>query len=403
MRIGIDCRTILNPGYGENAGVGHYTYFLVSNLLKIDKKNQYILFFDNLLSKNAAESMIAGSSNAAIKFFPFHRYKHYLPFAFSHILVSAALEKEKLDVFHSPAYTLPLSYKGKSIVTVHDLAIYKHPEWFPSKFLIGQNFSTKTLVPQSFKKAEKIIAVSEHTKKDLKEIFKIKDDKIKVIYEGVEFRNIPSKDEAVCGVEDKVCFEDIRVKYGLGDDYVLFLGTIEPRKNIAALVRAFCSLSLKNKEFGKKYQLILAGARGWKNEKIFSEINACKKKPGLGGVVKYVGYVPGKEKFSLMKYSTCFVFPSFYEGFGLPVLEAMSLGVPTITSNVSSLPEIAGEAAILVSPTETGEIAGALEKVLTDRDLQSELSKRGIIQAKKFSWKKCAEETLALYEEMNKK
>lgn len=402
MRIGIDCRTILNPGYGENAGVGHYTYFLVSNLLKIDKKNQYVLFFDNLLSKNAAESMIAGSSNAAIRFFPFHRYKHYLPFAFSHILVSAALLKEKLDVFHSPAYTLPLSYKGKSIVTVHDLAIYKHPEWFPKKFLIGQNFSTKTLVPQSFKKAEKIIAVSEHTKKDLKEIFKIKDNKIKVIYEGVESRNVPEESEAVCGAEGKVCFDDIKVKYGLKNDYVLFLGTIEPRKNITALVRAFCSLSLKNRELGKNYRLVLAGAKGWKNEKIFSEINACKKKPGLEGVVKYIGYVPGKEKFSLMKYSTCFVFPSFYEGFGLPVLEAMSVGVPVITSDVSSLPEIAGEAAILVSPTETENISRALEKVLTDRDLQSELSKKGIIQAKKFSWEKCAEKTLALYEEMNR-
>ncbi len=403
MRIGIDCRTILNPGYGENAGVGHYTYFLVSTLLKIDKKNQYILFFDNLLSKNAAESMIEGSSNAVIRFFPFHRYKHYLPFAFSHILVSAALEKEKLDVFHSPAYTLPLNYKGKSIVTVHDLAIYKHPAWFPSKFLIGQNFSTKTLVPKSLKKAGKIIAVSEHTKKDLKEIFKINDNKIKVIYEGVEFRDIPSKDEAVCGVEKKVCFEDIKSKYGLKDDYVLFLGTIESRKNITALVKAFCGLSLRNKELGEKYQLVLAGARGWKNEKIFSEIKACKKKPELQDVVKYIGYVPGSEKFSLIKYSTCFVFPSFYEGFGLPVLEAMSLGVPTITSDVSSLPEIAGKAAVLIDPTDTKEIARALEKVLLDRSLQSELREKGVIQAEKFSWKKCAEETLALYEEMKKK
>lgn len=402
MRIGIDCRTILNPGYGENAGVGHYTYFLVSNLLKIDKKNDYVLFFDNLLSQNAAKTMTVGSSNVTIKFFPFHRYKHYLPFAFSHILVSAALEKEKLDVFHSPAYTLPLSYKGKSVVTVHDLAIYKHPEWFAKKKLIGQGFSTKLLVPQSLKRAEKIISVSKHTKKDIKEIFKIKDEKIKVIYEGVEFRDIPSKDEDVCGVEKKVCFEDMKVKYGLKDDYVLFLGTIEPRKNIAAIVRAFCELSLKNKEIGEKYQLVLAGAKGWKNEKIFSEINACKKNPELRGVVKYIGYVPSSEKFSLIKYSTCFIFPSFYEGFGLPVLEALSLGVPTITSNISALPEITRAAAVLIDPDKLESIADALLKVLTDKKLREQLSKDGVLEAKKFSWEKCAKETLEVYKSVVK-
>jgi glycosyltransferase involved in cell wall biosynthesis len=402
MRIGIDCRTILNPGYGENAGVGHYTYFLVSSLLKVDKKNSYVLFFDDLLSKNAAESLIEGSSNAEIKFFPFHRYKRYLPFAFSHILVSAALEKEKLDIFHSPAYTLPLNYKGKSVVTVHDLAIYKHPEWFPSKFLIGQNFSTKTLVPQSLEKAEKIIAVSEHTQKDIQEIFKIKKNKIEVIYEGVEFRSLPSKTEGICGLETKICFDDLRAKYGLKDNYVLFLGTIEPRKNISLLVEAFCSLASRSRTFAEKYQLILAGAKGWKNEKVFKEMEICRKKLKLSGVVKYIGYIPSSEKFALMKYAACFVFPSLYEGFGLPVLEALSLGVPTITSNISSLPEIAGGAALLVDPRKKDELAEAMGKIIFDKDVGAELAKKGVDQAKKFSWTKCAKETLEVYKKVGK-
>ncbi|MFA5128889.1 MAG: glycosyltransferase family 1 protein [Patescibacteria group bacterium] len=400
MRIGIDCRTILNPGYGEAAGVGHYTFFLIKNLLKIDKKNEYVLFFDNLLSKDAAEEMIVGAPNVKIKFFPFHQYKHYLPFAFSHLLTANAIEKEKLDVFHSPAYTLPLAYKGKSVVTVHDLAIYKNPEWFPKKFLIGQNFSTKTLVPKSLKKAEKIIAVSKNTKKDITEIFKINPGKVEVIYEGVEFRNLPSKKETACGVESEICFEDLKVKYGLKDDYALFLGTIEPRKNIVALVQAFCGLIYKNKNLEKKYQLILAGVRGWKYKNVFKEIEACQKKLGESGEIKYIGYVPGREKFSLMKGAACFIFPSFYEGFGLPVLEALSLGVPTITSNKSSLPEIAGQAAILINPEKVLEISSALEKILVDRNLREELSKKGIIQAEKFNWKKCAEETLKVYGEV---
>ncbi|MFH2136432.1 MAG: glycosyltransferase family 1 protein [Patescibacteria group bacterium] len=400
MRIGIDCRTILNPGYGEAAGVGHYTFFLVSNLLKIDKENEYVLFFDSLLSKDAAEEMIADAKNVKIEFFPFHQYKHYLPFAFSHLLTAGAIEKEKLDVFHSPAYTLPLAYRGKSIVTVHDLAIYKNPKWFPGKFLTGQSFSTKTLVPKSLKKAKKIIAVSKNTKKDITEIFKINPEKVEVIYEGVEFRNLPKKSESACGIDSEVCFEDLKIKYGLKDDYVLFLGTIEPRKNIAALVRAFCDVVCKNKNLEKKYQLVLAGARGWKYKDVFKEIEACQKKLGTDGEIKYIGYVPGREKFTLIKGATCFVFPSFYEGFGLSVLEALSLGVPTITSNKSSLSEIAGQAAMLVDPEKASEISEALEKILTDKNLREELGKGGINQAGKFSWKKCAEETLDVYKKV---
>jgi glycosyltransferase involved in cell wall biosynthesis len=339
----------------------------------LDKNNQYVLFFDNLLSRSAAEEIVGKAKNAEIKFFPFHRYKHYLPLIFSHVLVAAALDKEKLDVFHSPAYTLPLAYRGRSVVTVHDLAIYKNPEWFPGKSLIGQNFSTKTLVPNSLKRAEKIIAVSEHTKKDIIEIFKIKPGKIDVIYEGVEFRNLPSKKEAVCGLEAKVCFDDIKVKYGLKDDYILFLGTIEPRKNIVNLIKAFQAIALKNKKFGEKYQLILAGAKGWKHKKIFEEIENSNKKLGSKNIVKYIGYVPGQEKFFLLKYASCFVFPSLYEGFGLPVLEAMSLGIPTITSKISSLPEITGDAVFLIDPYKKEEIAIALEKVLADQNLQNNL------------------------------
>jgi len=397
MRIGIDCRTILNPGYGEHAGVGHYTYYLISNLLDIDKKNHYVLFFDNLLSKSAADELIRGRANAEIKFFPFHRYKHYLPFAFSHLLIAATLEREKLDLFHSPAYVLPLTYKGKSVVTVHDLAIYKHPEWFPSKFLVGQKFSTKTLVPQSLKKAKKIIAVSKHTKKDIQEIFKIKGEKIEVIYEGVEFWNLSSKTEGVCGLEGKICFEDMSAKYGLKDNYVLFLGTIEPRKNLVALIKAFYNLIDKAPAFRGKYQLVLAGARGWKYEGVFREIEKCCEKLNMGNAIKYIGYIPAREKLALMKYAACFVFPSLYEGFGLPVLEALSLGVPTITSDISSLPEVGGDAVVLVDPAEINEISKALAEVLTDKKLRDNLSRKGIVQAKKFSWKKCAKETLEIY------
>ena len=402
MRIGIDCRTILNPGYGEQAGVGHYTYYLVKNLLKVDKKNKYVLFFDSLVLKNVAQKLIEENKNASVKFFPFHQYKHYLPFAYSHILVAAAIGKEKLDVYHAPAFAFPLMYSGRTVVTIHDLAIFKHPEWFPNKFLGGQAFSTKILIPQSLKRADKIIAVSKNTKKDIEKIFKIPREKIEVIYEGVEFRDFPQKSEEVCGIENKICEVDLRVKYGLKDKYILFLGTIEPRKNIISLVKAFYELAKDSEDFKQKYQLAIAGAKGWKYEDVFAEIKRSilklDKKETAKEIIKYLGYVPAKDKFSLMKHAACFIFPSLYEGFGLPVLEALSLGVPTITSLVSSLPEVAGEAAILINPNKVSEIKSALRKVLEDEDLRKKFSRAGIVQAKKFSWEKCAEETVKVYD-----
>lgn len=405
MRIGIDCRTILNPGYGEQAGIGHYTYYLIKNLLKIDKENNYVLFFDSLVSKDAAFELIEGASNVSIRFFPFHEYRHYLPFVYSHMLAAAAIARERPDIWHSPAYTFPLMYSGKTVVTVHDLAIFRHPEWFPKEFLGKQTFSTKILVPQSLKRTDKIIAVSKSTQKDIEEIFKIKREKIAVIYEGVEIRDFPSKIQETCGVEDKICEEDLKAKYSLKDRYILFLGTIEPRKNIISLVKAFYSLLKDNKKF-RQHQLVIAGAKGWKSGDIFEEIkvqNTKLRKEKVENAIKYVGYVPAKDKFSLMMHAECFVFPSLYEGFGLPVLEALSLGVPTITSNVSSLPEVVGNAAILINPNRVSEIKMALEKILKDENLRDKLSHAGIAQAKKFSWEKCAKETLIVYEQVVKR
>ena len=160
MKIGIDCRTILNPGKGEQAGIGHYTYYLVKKLLKIDHKNKYVLFFDNRISNKAVKLIVGKSKNVQIKFFPFYYYKNYLPTAYSQILVGAFINREKLDLFHSPANIIPPRYIGKVIVTIHDLAIYKNPSWLPSNFLPKQTAAAKALVAKSLRRANKIIAVS---------------------------------------------------------------------------------------------------------------------------------------------------------------------------------------------------------------------------------------------------
>ncbi len=374
MKIGIDCRTILNPKRGERAGVGHYSYYLVKNLLAIDKKNEYVLFFDYRF-QNVNEFR---QKNVTIRFFPFSQYKKFLPFSYSHMLIAAFLARERLDLYHSPANVIPYSYRGQSIVTVHDLAIYKHPEWFPR----GQKFSISILVPRSMKRARKIIAVSQATKKDVMRTFKIPADKIKVVYEGVN-----REDASMTGPA-------IRAKYGIKNNYLLYVGTLEPRKNLRALISAYGYLINRNPGY-KKYGLVLAGHRGWKSSRIFDKIKKLK----LTEQVKYLDYVPHPDKQALIQNATVFVFPSLFEGFGLPVLEAMSLGTPVITSSVSSIPEVAGTAAQLINPRSEKLLTGALKKVLASSALRGKMSAAGKEQAAKFSWRKCAVETLKVYRE----
>ena len=216
MRIGIDCRTILAPGRGEQAGVGHYTYYLVKHLLSIDKKNEYVLFFDYRVTSTKEFQQ----KNVKIQRFPFSQYKRYMPLAYSHMLISAYLRRHRLDIYHSPANPIALTYPGTSIITVHDLAIYQHPEWFPGY----QKFSTKLLVPKSLGKAKRIIAVSEATRQDLATMFKIPKKRIRVIYEGVNRER------------SRIPLTKLRRKYGLKKRYLLFVGTVEPRKNLLKLI-----------------------------------------------------------------------------------------------------------------------------------------------------------------------
>lgn len=372
MRIGIDCRTILDP-QKKGAGVEHYNYFLVKNLLAIDQKNEYILFFDSAFK----ETKEFERKNVKIKYFPFSQYKNFLPFAYSHLLLSAFLNREKLDLFHSPTATAPLAYSGNIVVTVHDLAIYHNKDWFPG----NQAFSVKIAVPQTLKKAKKIIAVSESTKWDIINIFKISPEKIKVVYEGVE----------------KVAINDdetrkIKEKFNLEKDFIFFVGTFEPRKNIINLIKAFLRLT-QNKELKGKINLVLAGKKGWKYKEIFEILKAKEAKENI----KYLDYIDVKEKFILLKEAKVFVFPSFYEGFGVPVLEAMSLGTPVITSKNSSLTEVGGKAVIYIDPHNIEEIAESINKVLQDEELRQKMKEEGLIQIKKFSWEKCARETLEIY------
>lgn len=375
MRIGIDCRTILNPTLGEKAGVGHYTYYMVKHVLRLDRRNTYVLFFDH----RHPPLREFQRKNSVLVRFPYAQYKRYFPLAYSHVFVSRVLQQARLDVFHGPANVLPLRYHKPGVITVHDLAIYKHPEWFPPK----QNFSVKVLVPKSIATAKRIIAVSQSTASDIQKQFHVPPERIQVIYEGHETLRPLSK----------LNLHEFLKQHHLRERYFLYIGTLEPRKNIAGLIAAFDQLVSQHPRRYHDVQLVLAGAKGYRFEDNYEAIQGVR-----AGNVRYLGYVSATEKAALLQGALAFVFPSLYEGFGLSVLEALSTGTPVITSQCSSLPEVAGQAAVLVNPTSTVAIAKAMDRMLavTTRRRYQALGKK---QADKFTWERCAQETLAVYEQ----
>jgi glycosyltransferase involved in cell wall biosynthesis len=385
MRIGIDCRTILNPEKGEGAGVGHYTYQLVRHLLAIDKENDYFLFFDRTVEKQRLNKF--KQKNVSINFFPFIQYKKFMPGGYSHFLISAFISRFKLDVLHSPTLNLPPSYRGNTVVTAHDLAVYKLPELYTKK----QIALLKSIVPSTVTQANKIIAASESTKKDLVDIFGVEKNKITVIYHGVDKRfSAKSGDVEVKRVKSKL---------HLQGNYLLFLGMLEKRKNIIRIVEAFERLKDKLSETSdgtNNYQLVLAGPPGHGFQEIKNKIKQSKYK----NQILTVGYIQPDDLDPLYEGARVLVFPTLYEGFGLPVIEAMANGLPVITSNISSLPEAADDQALLVDPYNVSEIFHALWNVLTDVSLWRRLSQGGVKRADGFDWTKTAQETLRAYRQV---
>ncbi|MDD2646844.1 MAG: glycosyltransferase family 1 protein [Patescibacteria group bacterium] len=378
MRIGIDCRTILNPDHGEGAGIGHYTYQLVRHLLMIDKKNDYFLFFDRSIEKRRLDKF--KKENVFIKFFPFSQYKRFLPSSYSNFLTSANLMKFKLDVFHSPALNLPLAYPGNTIVTAHDLAIYKFPELYTNR----QASSLKNVIPQIVQKAKKIIAVSQTTKKDLIDLLQVDKDKIKVIYHGLDkrfLRNTSRQD-----------IDRVKNKLNIKGEYLLFLGTLEKRKNIIRIIEAYERLREK---INNGYKLVLAGSPGFGFKEIKKKTSQSKYKNDI--IV--TGYIMPDDVDPLFEGAKIFIFPTLYEGFGLPVIEAMADRVPVITSNISSLPETSGGNALLVDPYNVSEIYRAILEILTKPGLTQELRREGIKWVAQFDWEATARETLDAYQQ----
>lgn len=370
MKIGIDISQIVFQG----TGVAAYTKSLVEGFSRVGKDNEYILFGSSLRNKKVLKEF---SKNFDKKIFK--RKYFYLPPKFLEILWNGIhlfpIENliGEVDVFHSSDWLEPPTKIAKRVTTIHDFAVYKYPETFSQRN--GHDIVANQKRKLFFVKhcSDLIIAVSETTKKDAIEILKIPEKKIKVIYEAADPIYYPRNEDLINKVKDK---------YKISDRYFLFVGTREPRKNLDKAVMAFSQLG--NQSSGVSF--VFAGKYGWGND--ISKLNEK---------VKLLGRVESEDLACLYSGAEAFIYPSLYEGFGLPILEAMSCGCPVVTSNTGSMKEISGNASILTDPESVESIMEAMEKLLKSNTLKNDLKVRGIKRAGEFSWDKAALQTLEAY------
>lgn len=402
MTIGIDIRVLAK---GTRTGIEEYVLNLLPRLLALDKNIKYKLFY-NAFKKIKLDYSWLGLPN--VELCESKIPNRILDF-FSQIFKRPKINKflGDIDIFFSPHF-LPVSLppKCKHVITFHDLSFEHHAQFFsPPRKL----WHFLTFPKQQARKADEIITDSQSTKEDLVKIYKINPDRIAVIYLGI------SKDLKPIETANPR-FHEIGIKYNLPEKFVLYFGTIEPRKNLISIIKAFelakdrflnpdletswrgfegIIVEQKKGAFSD-LKLVIAGARGWLYRGIFRAAKNSKYKKDI----IFTGLIEDKDKPYLYNLAKAFVYPSFFEGFGFPPLEAMACGIPTIVSNASSLSEIVGDGAIMIDPYNVDELSYAIKKVLEDEDLRNELVKKGLKQAKKFDWDKTAREVLEVFKKL---
>ena len=387
MNIWIDGKEANQP---NRVGSGQFAFEVIRNLEKLDHKNEYTILLPSLTMEDLPKER------------PGWNYKILKPNKlWTIVTLPLALysAKVKPDLIFSPTHYIPRFSPVKRGVTIFDLAYLHFPEMFTKKDLWQLTNWSK----YSIKKADHIITISKSTKKDIMKKYKVKSKKITVAYPGYDRKNYKLQ-------ITNFKLENIKKKYEILGGYIIYIGTIQPRKNLVRLMEAFARIvhlrgetkSTSGLHLGGGLQLVIAGKttgpgrKGWKYEDILK----TPKMLGIEDKIIFTGFVPAEDLPVLLYGAEAFVLPSLWEGFGIPVLEAMACGVPVIISNVSSLPEVAGNAGLLVDPYSIDQIEQAMRTLLTDKKLGGKKSKQGLEQVKKFSWEKCAKEILRSFNKL---
>lgn len=367
MRIAIDVRKV------NDFGIGTYVRNLIRHLPKIDDHNEYLL-----LTYVEDESLV-GSLSPGTELVTVATPNYSIS---EHFVIPAKLRKIRADLFHSPHYVLPWFTPCPSIVTIHDVIHLLFPQYLPSRFAGAY---ARRMIRRALDKAELVLTVSNSSKRDLLTFFEVPPEKILVIPNGID-----------ASITDGLSVDDLaRVKerFQLFGRTILFVGNIKPHKNVERLIAAFAKL--QHEPDFSDLTLIVVGDEISK----YPSLRRTVERHQVRAKVRFFGFVPELTLVALYKTADVFVFPSLYEGFGLPPLEAMANGTPVVTSNISSLPEVVGGAALTVDPYNIDEIALAIRRILSDRDLRTRLITDGYERAKQFSWEKSVAQVHQAYQQ----
>lgn len=368
MRIGVEGRTL----QGRRYGVARYLVNLLRNLVEIDDQNEYIVYV-----REEIEPLGFESERLRVKLL-----RGVGPsLAWRHLQLPLQMRKDRIDLHFSPSYFIPMIEVCPSVVVVHDLTFRVHPEWFRRDWRMRFD----DIFWHKVRKASHILTVSEHSKSDIVRFLKVDPDRVTSTPEAA--------DERFRVVEDRDAVNAARERYGMPPGFIFTVGSIHTRRNLERLIQ---SMAVAREITGSAPSLLIMGAK----DASFSdpvEITGTAERCGLTENVRHVEYVTEEDLLHLYNACGLFAYPSLYEGFGLPVIEAMACGAPVVCSNVTSIPEVAGDAALYFNPEDTDEMGKAIARALTDTALRKRLSEAGRKRAATFSWRHTAEETLAVF------
>jgi glycosyltransferase involved in cell wall biosynthesis len=351
----------------NQAGTSVYANSLATALQNLDAENVYQVFATRQ-QRDMSERKTLRSQMQTI----------YRDMVWMHVLLPWQVYRTQVDILHMPANVIPMFSSCPTVVTILDMIILQTPQYFT---FWHRNYA-RIFVPLAAKYASMILTISEQSKRDIVRQLNVSPDKVTITYPAASPKFRPVSEQEIA---------QIRSQYSLGS-FILTVGALEPRKNISRLLQAFALL----RRSGFSFQLVQAGPPGWFFDGILAEANRL----GLQDSVRFLGRVPLDDLVRLYNAASVFVYPSLYEGFGLPALEAMTCGCPVITSNMSSLPEVVGEAGMMIDPYDVQQLADAIQRVLEDKALAQDMRQQGLERASLFSWQRCARETLNVYHQV---
>ncbi|MFW6067981.1 MAG: glycosyltransferase family 4 protein [Chloroflexota bacterium] len=363
--IGIDAS---RAARAQHTGTEGYAYHLIRELIPLAQRHGHKLRL--YFNQPPPPDIFPAAPGVEILSIPFKRL-------WTHVRLARELHARPPCVFFTPAHVIPFTYRGPAVATVHDLGFH----YFPKAHTRSQTAYLKWSTGHNVRRSCRILADSEATKSDLRTFYGVKSGKISVVYPGVDSELAP--------VLDAARLADVQQKYGIKGPYLLYLGTLQPRKNLQRLIEAYI-------QSGVSQQLVLAGKPGWLSEPILRTVAQHKE----GDNIRLTGFVDQEDKAALLSGATSLLYPSLYEGFGFPILEAQACGTPVLCAKNSSQPEVAGNAALLAPSRDTGALAAGIRRLAQDEGLRKQLVEKGLKNVQRFSWQRAAEQVMSILEEV---